>query len=141
MTTALEKVDVQLSVRSIDEMEWVEEMKVLAVDKTNFSVEYLLNVPAGPPSGKHKHLCETYAYVIKGGFKNHTTGVEYSPGDFMYQPSNDVHVEDGGTDGALIYVSLRNINPNGNVFEFYGKNDEIVDKMTFDDFLQLLPTN
>ena len=140
MTTVTEKAGVQLSGLSTDEMEWTEEMKVLAIDRTNYSVEYLLNVPAGPPSGKHKHLCETYAYVIQGGFKNHTTGVEYGAGDFLYQPHNDVHVEDGGTDGALIYVSLRGINPNGNVFEFYGTDNEVVGTMAFNDFVQLLPT-
>ena len=120
-------------------------MKVLAVDKINYTVEYLLKlVPTGRDYYKHRHLCETYAYVLEGGFTNHTTGREYSQGDFLYQPYNDTHIEDQGedqgADGALIYVSLRGMNPDGNVFEFYGKNNEVVGTMTFDDFVQLLPT-
>ena len=140
MTTPPEKAGVQLSALSIDEMEWTQEMKVLAVDKANYSVEFLLNLPAGSPATKHRHVCETYSYCLEGSYKNHTTGVEYGPGDFMYQPYNDIHAEEVGPDGALIYVSLRKMNPEGNVFEYYGKNNAIVDTMTFDDFLKLLPT-
>ena len=141
MTTTSGRTDVQLSALSIDEMEWTEEMKVLAVDKKNYSVEYLLNLPAGTtPATKHKHICETYSYCLEGSYKNLTTGVEYRRGDFMYQPYNDVHAEEVGPDGTLIYVSLRAINRDGNVFEFYGENDEIVGSMTFDDFVRLLPT-
>lgn len=59
-------------------------------------------------------------------------------GDFLYQPYGDVHIEDGGTDGALIYVSLRG--KSDTLLEFYDDDDQVCRKFTIADFVQLLPT-
>ena len=62
------------------------DIKVLSVDEPRKTVEFMGRIKAGYRSGNHLHTSETHLLVIEGRLKNHTTGVEFGPGDYCYQP-------------------------------------------------------
>ncbi len=142
MSAALESPKVLVTACEASKQEWADcapgvQVKVLAVDEVRNSVEYLIKIDPGYHSGKHKHMCETYAYVLAGSLTNHTIECEFGPGDFCYQPFDDVHVEEAGSEGATLYVSLRG--KTGTLIEFYDDEDQVCGKFAVNDFAQLLP--
>ena len=80
------------------------QIKVLAVDEKNHSVQYLARTPAGHNPGVHRHNADAYLYVLEGSVHNKTTGCDFGPGDFCFQPKGDVHEEVVGPDGVTAYV-------------------------------------
>jgi quercetin dioxygenase-like cupin family protein len=135
---ALEDPNVQVAAGRASETEWCDcapgmQAKVLAVDEARNSVEYVIKMAPGCNPGKHRHLCETYAYVLEGKLINH----EFGPGDFCYQPHNDVHVEEVGEEGVTLYVSFRGVSET--LVEFFGEDGEVCGKFAVSDFAQLLP--
>ncbi len=139
--TALSASDVRIAGAEASELPWVQaegvQLKVLAVDKARKSVEFLVKYEPGWNSGLHRHNCETYLFVVEGSVTNKTTGVEFGPGDFCYQPYGDEHVEEMGPEGAVILESLRGDDA-GTVIEYLGESGTVVGKATFADLAQLL---
>ena len=142
MGAELESSNVRVTGCAASKQEWIGPpgigMKVLAVDEARNSVDYLLKIGPGSNSGKHRHLCETYGYILEGTVINYTTGCEFNEGDFCYQPFGDVHVEGGGPEGAIIHVSLRG--KNDTLVEFYDDDDQVCSKYKIADFVQMLST-
>lgn len=123
------------------EQPWVDcaedvQMKVLSVDETRHSVEFLFKIAGGYNSGRHRHTCETSILVLEGKVRNATTGVEFGPGDFCYQPYNDEHVEEFLED-TVVYGSYRG--DSNTLVEFFDENGEISGEFKVSDFAAMLP--
>jgi len=110
--------------------------KVLSVDEARNAVEVLFKIDKGYRSERHRHTCETTAYVIEGRIKNETTGVEFGPGDFCYQPYNDEHVEHFVED-TIVYATYRG--DQNKLVEFYDENGKVCGEFKVSDFAALLP--
>jgi len=110
--------------------------KVLAVDESRFSVEFLFKIAAGYRSGKHKHTCETSVLVLQGKVRNETTGVEFGPGDFCYQPYNDTH-DEHFVEETIVYASYRG--HEDKLVEFYDDKGEICGEFLLSEFAGMLP--
>ncbi|MGE0487463.1 MAG: hypothetical protein AB7Q81_25150 [Gammaproteobacteria bacterium] len=112
------------------------EVKVLAVDPLNHSVEYLARTGPGHATGLHRHHAEAYIFILAGSVTNVTTGVEFRPGDFCHQPVDDEHEEVTGPDGAMAYVSQRGA---GDLMaEFFDAEGEVVARYSLADFAALM---
>ena len=112
------------------------QIKVLSVDLARNSVEAVIRMEPGCNTGKHRHTCETYAYVLEGRLVNETAGCEFGPGDFCYQAENDTHVEVAGAEGATVYLSYR-----GNrdeLVEFYGEDGKVAATFGVADFASMM---
>lgn len=112
------------------------QVKVLAIDPVNHSVEYLARTKPGHTTGLHRHHAEAYVYVLEGSFTNATTGCEFQAGDFCYQPIGDEHEEVTGPNGAMAHVSQR-----GNqdlMAEFLDEDGKVIDKYSLSDFAKIL---
>ncbi len=132
---------VQTGLKAASEQPWIEQMpgvqmKVLAVDEARNGVEYLLKLAPGYDSGRHRHNCETFVYVIEGSILNETTGVEFQAGDFCYQAHGDDHVEKAGSQGALILGSLRG--GDEALIEFFDASGAVVGKVSVADYAALV---
>ncbi len=110
--------------------------KVLAVDEARHSVEFLFKIAAGYKSGLHRHTCETSVLVLEGKIKNETTGVEFGPGDFCYQPYNDEHVE-SFLEETIVYGSYRG--DQNKLVEFFDDAGEVCGEFKVSDFAAMLP--
>ena len=111
-------------------------MKVLSVDSERHSVEALFKIKAGNRSGKHKHLCETHVFVVEGKVHNHSIGCTFGPGDYCFQPDNDVHDEEFLED-TIAYVSYRG--DTDKLVEFYDEKGEVCGEFTLQQFAEALP--
>lgn len=80
------------------------QIKVLAADSAQHSVEYLARTGPGHNPGVHRHLADASIYILEGSVKNLTTGCEFGPGDICCQPNGDVHEEEVGPEGVVSYV-------------------------------------
>jgi anti-sigma factor ChrR (cupin superfamily) len=112
------------------------QIKVLAVDLEHHSVQYLARTHAGHNPGLHRHNADASIFFLEGGVKNLTTGCEFGPGDFCFQPTGDVHEELVGPDGAVAYVSQRG--DEDLLIEFIDENGAVYDKYTLSDFARML---
>lgn len=110
--------------------------KVLSVDEARHSVEFLFKIAAGYNSGLHRHTCETSILVLEGRVRNATTGVEFGPGDFCYQPNNDEHVEEF-LEETIIFGSYRG--DQDKLVEFFDDKGEICGEFKVSDFAAMLP--
>lgn len=112
------------------------EVKVLAIDFDNHSVEYVARTGPGHTTGVHRHHAEAYIYILEGSVTNVTTGCEFRKGDFCHQPAGDQHEEVTGPDGAMAYVSQR-----GNsdaMADFLDGDGNVVFQYTLSDFAKLM---
>jgi anti-sigma factor ChrR (cupin superfamily) len=112
------------------------QIKVLAIDADNHSVQYLARTGPGHNPGVHRHEADAYIYVIEGSVKNLTTGCEFGVGDFCFQPIGDVHEEEAGPEGVFTYVCQR-----GNsdlLIEFMDESGAVADKYCLSDFAKLM---
>ena len=112
------------------------EMKVLSIDEARNTAEFLVRVKAGYRSGPHRHTCETHVIVLEGRIKNHTTGVEFGPGDYCYQPHNDLHDEEFLED-TVAYGSWRG--DTEKFIEFYDEKGDACGALTVPDLVQMMP--
>ena len=110
--------------------------KVLTVDESRHSVEFLAKVAAGYRSGKHKHTCESSILVLQGRVRNETTGVEFGPGDFCYQPYNDIH-DEHFLEETIVYVSYRG--HDDKLVEFYDEHGKVREEFLLSEFGGMLP--
>jgi quercetin dioxygenase-like cupin family protein len=110
--------------------------KVLSVDETRHAVEVLFKIAKGYKSERHRHMCETTAFVLEGKIRNETTGIEFGPGDFCYQPYNDEHVEHFVED-TIVYATYRG--DKDKLVEFYGDDGKVCGEFKVSDFTALLP--
>jgi anti-sigma factor ChrR (cupin superfamily) len=112
------------------------QVKVLAVDPANHSVEYLARTGPGHTTGLHRHHAEAYIFILEGSVTNVTTGIEFQPGDFCHQPVGDEHEEVTGPNGAMAYVSQRGT---GDLMaEFLDANGAVVARFSLADFARLM---
>ncbi len=112
------------------------QVKVLAIDPDNHSVEYLARTQAGHTTGLHRHYAEAYIFILQGSVTNATTGCEFKVGDFCYQPVGDVHEELTGPDGAMAYVSQRG--SSDLMAEFMDEQGEVIARYTLSDFADIM---
>lgn len=112
------------------------QIKVLAVDLEHNSVQYLARTGPGHNPGIHRHNADASIYVIEGSVKNLTTGCEFGPGDFCFQPIGDVHEEVVGPEGVLTYVSQRG--DSDLLIEFMDETGAVADKYKVSDFARML---
>ena len=110
--------------------------KVLSVDEARHSVEFMFKIAAGYNSGAHRHTCETSILVLEGRVKNVTTGVEFGPGDFCYQPYNDKHIEEF-LEETIIFGSYRG--DQDKLVEFLDDKGEVCAEFKVSDFAAMLP--
>lgn len=111
------------------------QMKVLSVDEPNHSVEFLFKIAAGYRSERHKHTCETHAFVVQGRIVNETTGCTFGPGDYCYQPFDDEHVEVFPED-TIVYGSYRGTGEK--LVEFYDESGKVCGEFKVSDFTAAL---
>lgn len=141
MSAALENPNVMVIGGRASKQNWCDcapgmQMKVLSVDEARNSVDFLIRLDPGCNSGKHRHTCETFAYVVQGTITNETTGCEFGPGDFCYQPLNDTHVEVAGDEGVTLYASYRGTT--NKLVEFFGEDGKVSAQFTVADFAKML---
>jgi quercetin dioxygenase-like cupin family protein len=110
--------------------------KVLAVDERRYYVEFMFKIDAGPKTPVHRHTCETSLFILEGRLKNHTTGLEYGPGDFCYQPYNDEHIEEFVEDSIIYGHWSGNQNT---LVEFLDENGAVTEEFKVSDFAAMLP--
>lgn len=112
------------------------EVKVLAIDHDNHSVEYLARTSAGHTTGMHFHHAEAYIFILEGSVTNVTTGCEFVKGDFCYQPVGDSHEEVTGPNGAMAYVSQRG--SSDKMADFYDEDGNVIYEYTLSDFAKIM---
>lgn len=112
------------------------EVKVLAIDHENHSVEYLARTAPGHTTGLHHHHAEAYIFILEGSVTNVTTGCEFVKGDFCYQPVGDRHEEVTGPNGAMAYVSQRG--DSDRMADFFDENGEVVFEYTLANFAEIM---
>lgn len=112
------------------------QVKVLAIDPDNHSVEYLARTQPGHTTGVHRHYAEAYIYILAGSVTNATTGCEFVAGDFCYQPVGDAHEEVTGANGAMAYVSQRG--DQDLMAEFLNEKGEVIDRYSLSDFAKII---
>lgn len=127
----------QVAAGMASEQDWVRcddvfSMKVLAVDEARHTAEVLFRIRGGYRSGRHKHTCETHAFVIEGAIRNHTIGCTFGPGDYCYQGLDDEHDEEFLGD-TVVLASYRGHQPT--LVEFYDDAGEICGTFTVQDFV------
>lgn len=110
--------------------------KVLSVDEARHTVEFMFKIAKGFHSGHHRHTCETSVLVLEGRVKNHTTGVEFGPGDFCYQPFDDEHVEEF-LEETTVYGSYRGTRDT--LVEFFDDDGNVCEEFKVSDFTAMLP--
>ncbi|HCU88923.1 MAG TPA: hypothetical protein DGR97_03225 [Gammaproteobacteria bacterium] len=110
--------------------------KVLTVDVPRHSVEFMFKIAPGYNSGMHRHTCETSILVLEGRVRNVTTGVEFGPGDFCYQPYNDKHVEEF-LEETVIFGSYRG--DQDKLVEFFDEKGGVCGEFKVSDFAAMLP--
>lgn len=130
----------QLPTGMASQRDWVKcddnfHMKVLSVDHDRHSVELLVKVAAGYKSERHKHTCETHAYVLQGKIVNHTIGCEFGVGDYCFQPLNDEHVEEFPEE-TIVYVSYRG--ETDKLVEFYAADGGVCGEFKVSDFAAMI---
>ena len=136
----LNEPEVQIPAVMASQRDWVKcddnfQMKVLSVDSARHSVEVLVKVAGGYKSEKHKHTCETHAYVLQGRVVNHTIGCEFGVGDYCFQPHNDEHIEEFPEE-TIVYVSYRG--SDDKLVEFYDDNGKVCGEFKVSDFAAML---
>jgi len=133
--------DIKVLAGAASKAPWIDcgpgiQIKVLAVDLANHSVQYLARTGAGHNPGVHRHHADASIYVLEGSVKNLTTGCEFGPGDFCFQPSGDVHEELVGPDGIVTYISQRG--DSDLLIEFLDEAGAVRDKYSISDFAKML---
>lgn len=112
------------------------EIKVLSVDTERHAVEYLARSQAGNNAGTHRHHCETSVFVLEGSVINHTTGCQFGPGDYCFQPDGDVHEEEAGPDGVTVFASQRGY---GDLLvEFFDEEGKVCSEFRVSDMAKML---
>ena len=137
---AAEAIAPQIASGMASQRDWVRcddnfQMKVLSVDTARHSVEVLIKVAAGYKSERHKHTCETHAYVVQGRIVNHTLGCTFGVGDYCFQPLNDIHVEEFPEE-TIAYVSYRG--SDDKLVEFYDDTGAVCGEFKVSDFAAML---
>ena len=112
------------------------QIKVLAVDLEHHSVQYLARTGPGHNPGIHRHNADASIFILEGSVKNLTTGCEFGPGDFCFQPIGDVHEEVVGPQGVVSYVSQRG--DSDLLIEFMDKTGAVAEKYSVSDFARML---
>lgn len=112
------------------------QIKVLAVDLEHHSVQYLARSGAGHNPGVHRHNADASIFILEGSVKNLTTGCEFGPGDFCFQPVGDVHEEVVGPAGVVSYVSQRG--DEDLLIEFTDATGAVAETYTVSDFARML---
>lgn len=112
------------------------QIKVLAVDLEHHSVQYLARTGPGHNPGVHRHNADASIFILEGSVKNLTTGCEFGPGDFCFQPTGDVHEEVVGPEGVVSYVSQRG--DSDVLIEFTDETGAVSDKYSVSDFAAML---
>jgi len=107
-------------------------VKVLSVDEKQNSVEALFKIKGGYRSGDHKHTCETHIFVLEGKVTNHSIGCTFGPGDYCFQPHDDVHDEEFLED-TIAYVSYRGLDEK--FVEFFDDDGNVCGNLKVGDFL------
>ena len=136
----MNEMGTQVPTGMASQRDWVQcddnfQMKVLSVDSARHSVEVLVKVAGGYKSEKHRHVCETHAYVLQGRIINHTIGCEFGVGDYCFQPLNDEHVEEFPEE-TIAYVSYRG--ESDKLVEFYDEKGEVCGEFKVSDFAAML---
>ncbi len=129
--------EVRVAAGMSSEQDWVQcddvfSMKVLSVDEARHTVEVLFNIKGGYRSGKHKHTCETHAFVVEGAIRNHTIGCTFGPGDYCYQGLDDEHDEEFIGD-TVVFASYRGYQPT--LVEFYDDAGKVCGEFKVQDFV------
>ncbi|MEM7465770.1 MAG: cupin domain-containing protein [Pseudomonadota bacterium] len=136
----MNSLGVQLPTGMASQRDWVQcddnfQMKVLSVDAERYSVEVLIKVAAGYQSERHRHTCETHAYVLEGRIVNHTAGCEFGPGDYCFQPMDDEHVEEFPEE-TTAYVSYRGTSDK--LVEFFDDDGKVCGEFKISDFAAMV---
>lgn len=112
------------------------QLKILAVDEENHAVQYLARTGPGHNPGVHRHNADASIYILEGSVKNLTTGCEFGPGDFCFQPVGDVHEEEVGPEGVVTYVSQRG--DSDLLIEFMDESGAVSESYCVSDFAKML---
>jgi anti-sigma factor ChrR (cupin superfamily) len=112
------------------------QIKVLAVDLEHHAVQYLARTGPGHNPGVHRHNADASIFILEGSVKNLTTGCEFGPGDFCFQPTGDVHEEVVGPEGVVSYVSQRG--DSDLLIEFFDETGAVGAKYSVSDFAKML---
>ncbi|MFT4563921.1 MAG: anti-sigma factor ChrR (cupin superfamily) [Gammaproteobacteria bacterium] len=141
MSAVVQESNVKVIEGMASNVEWCDagpgiQIKVLAIDADNHSVQYLARTGPGHNAGVHRHEADAYIYIIDGSVKNLTTGCEFGVGDFCFQPIGDVHEEEAGPEGVFTYVSQRG--DSDLLIEFMDESGAVADKYCLSDFAKLM---
>jgi hypothetical protein len=87
----------------------------------------------------HRHLGDSTSLIIEG--EHHTVELgdgqsEHkvrAAGDYSHKPGGDVHMEYAGPEGSLVFFSMKAVD--GKLFEVLGKNQEVLNSTTYEDFV------
>lgn len=136
----MKDLGMQVPTGMASQREWVRcdenfEMKVLSVDHAQHAVELLVKIAAGYKSERHRHTCETHAFVLQGKIVNHTIGCTFGVGDYCFQPHNDEHVEEFPEE-TIAYVSYRG--KNDKLVEFFDESGAVCGEFKVSDFAAML---
>jgi hypothetical protein len=116
------------------------EYAVLGGNPKTGVLDMLVRFPPGGHCTRHRHVAPTSTLVLEG--EQHLYDVLPTgearqrvrrAGDYALSDGDDLHIEGGGPQGGMIYLSLHA--RDGHLFDVVGANGEVLQKVTIEGLL------
>lgn len=113
------------------------EYAVLGSNEATQTLDMLLRFPPGGHCTRHRHIGKTSTLVLAGEqhlYERDESGAEKHTvrraGDYAISPGDMVHIEGGGPEGGLVFLSMQA--EGGHLFDLLDEAGEVVLKVTID---------
>ena len=117
------------------------EYAVLGGNPKTGVLDMLVRFPPGGHCPRHRHVAPTSTLVLEGEQHLFDTLPDGAPrhrvrraGDYALSDGGDLHIEGGGPEGGMIYLSMHS--RDGHLFDVVGPDLEVISKVTIEDLLQ-----
>lgn len=112
---------------------------VLEVNETKQKVDILFRLAPLARCVAHNHVGPTTTFVVDGEHRTYRRlGFNWAldevrvPGTFVSHDGDAIHIEEGGTDGAIVHLSMQAID--GVIWTVLDDAGNVSDRTTVDDF-------
>lgn len=114
---------------------------VLDVSEARQRVDILFKLDPWARCVPHNHVGATTTLVIEGEHRTYAkAGGDWvldqlrPPGTFVSHDGDNVHMEEGGEEGAIIHLSMQAVN--GVIWDLIDEHDVVTESTTVNDFLR-----
>ena len=109
-------------------------IKVLALDRKRYRVDFLFKQDPHAEFARHNHVCTAVALTLDGVWGYREGDELMFPGTFSYEPSGSVHTPYAGDKGMVVYASFQG---HGDVMlEIVDEMDNVIGELTLEYFEQ-----